>query len=345
VNGRAWPRIREVLSARDFRYLLGLRLSTQLGDGLFQAVLVGSVVFDVQKQSTAVGFAKALAILVVPYSLVGPFAGVFIDRWSRRAILVTTPLARVAFALLVIAGVHRPVPFYAGALFVLSANRFMLTTASSVVPKLVPSRDLLTANSVSTVSGTFTRFLGVVIGSAMVDPIGYTPIVVATAATWLLTSFLASRIKTDLSAKRGREESLTGDLARVVRELREGAARLIRTPRALAPIVSVTWNQFLNGIVLVIALVVFRDRFHSGVGSFSSIVGAGGVGILLGLGTVNLLEDRISRRSMIAGSFVLSGAALLAVAGVINRYDILVASLMLGLAYAWLKIPADTMTQ
>src|SRR5438094_7543328 len=114
-----WPRVKEVLSFRDFRHLLALRLTTQLGDGLFQAVLVGSVVFSPTKQSTTVGFAKALAILVVPYSCIGPFAGVFIDRWSRRAILVATPLARSALAFLVIAGVHRPVPFYAGALLVL----------------------------------------------------------------------------------------------------------------------------------------------------------------------------------------------------------------------------------
>src|SRR5256714_12780418 len=106
-------RVRDVLSRRDFRHLLGLRLTTQLGDGLSQAVLVGSVVFSPTKQSTPVGFAKALAILVIPYSSIGPFAGVFIDRWSRRMILVATPLVRAAVAFLVIWGVGAPVPFYA----------------------------------------------------------------------------------------------------------------------------------------------------------------------------------------------------------------------------------------
>jgi MFS family permease len=344
-GGGTTERFRTVLHGRDFRRLLALRLSTQLGDGLFQAVLVGTLVFSPEKQSTSVGFAKALAILVVPYSLIGPFAGVFIDRWSRRMILVATPLARAAFALLVIGGVHPAVPFYAGALFVLSANRFLLTTATSVIPKLVPADDLLTANSLSTVSGTFTRFIGVVIAGALVDRIGDAPVVVATAAVWVVTSFFAMRIQTDLSAKRTTTESLSRDLLRVTRELRAGAARLLHTPRALAPIASVTWNQFLNGLMLVIALVVFKDRFHKGVGSFSTIVGAGGVGILFGLATVNLLEGRMSRRGMIALSFALSGASLVAVAWFINRYDIFAASFVLGLAFAWLKVPADTMTQ
>jgi MFS family permease len=339
------PRVKEVLSFRDFRHLLGLRLTTQFGDGLFQAVLVGSVVFSPTKTSTTVGFAKAIAILVIPYSCVGPFAGVFIDRVSRRLILIATPLVRAAVAFLVIGGVDPPIPFYAGALLVLSANRLLLTTASSIVPRLVPSADLLMANSVSTVSGTVTRFIGIAIGGHLVDSVGYGPVIAITAASWVLTSFFASRIRTDLAPQRAPTAPVTKDLARVVGELRDGAARLLHTPRALVPISSVTWNQLLNGLMLVLSLVVFKERFKEGVGSFSTIVAAGGAGILLGLSTVGFLEGHVSRRTLMAGSFVVSGLPLLVVAPLINRYDILVVSFLLGLSFAWLKIPADTMTQ
>ena len=345
MNDGTFRRVQDVLSFRDFRYLLALRLTTQLGDGLFQAVLVGSVVFSPTKQSTTVGFAKALAILVVPYSSIGPFAGVFIDRWSRRAILVATPVARAALALLVIAGIHRPVPFYAGALLVLSANRFLLTTASSVIPRLVPSQDLLMGNSVSTVAGTFTRFIGIVIGGHLADAYGYAPVIGVTSAVWILTSLSAWAIRSDLNPRRAATRSLGQDILRVVGELRDGLHRLLRTSRALAPISSVTWNQLLNGLILVISLVVFRERFRGSVGSFSNLVAAGGVGILVGLVTVGFLDGRLSRRAMIALSFAISGVPLVAVAGIIDRYDILIVSFLLGLAFAWLKVPADTMTQ
>ena len=89
-GGGTLARARVVLSLRDFRQLVFVRLCTQFGDGLFQAVILGSVVFSPTKHSASVGVAKALAILVVPYSLVGPFAGVFIDRWPRKLILVVT---------------------------------------------------------------------------------------------------------------------------------------------------------------------------------------------------------------------------------------------------------------
>jgi hypothetical protein len=169
--------------------------------------------------------------------------------------------------------------------------------------------------------------------------------VVFASGLWLLTSFLASRIRTGLSVTRPAGESIRSDIARVTRELREGTSRLFRTSRALAPIASVTWNQFLNGLMLVISLVVLKDRFRGSVASFANLVAAGGVGILLGLATVNVLEGRMSRRAMIAVSFVVSGAPLIVVAWLINRYDILFASFLLGLSFAWLKIPADTMTQ
>jgi MFS family permease len=336
-------RAKDVLSFRDFRQLVAVRLATQFGDGLFQAVVLGSVVFSPTKHSTSVGVAKALAILVVPYSLVGPLAGVFIDRWPRKLILVVTPLVRGGLAFLAIKGTG--VPFYVGALLVLSANRFLLTTATAVIPKLVPSQDLLTANSVSTVSGTLMRFLGVAVGGPLVDAVGNGPVIIATGAAWILTSLFAVRIRTDLSPEQRPTAALTEHLARVVRELGDGARRLLHTPRALAPITSVTWNQFLNGIIFVVSLVVFRERFHSGVGSYSSIVVAGGVGVLLGLATVNPVEERFSRRTVIAASFVISGIPLILVAAAINRYDILAVSFLLGMAYSWLKITADTMTQ
>src|SRR6266540_7554428 len=153
-------RARQVLRSSDCRFLMGARLISQFADGLFQAVIVASVIFAPDKQNTAVGFAKAIAVLVVPYSVLGPFAGVFIDRWRRRRILVLTPLLRAAAILLLLPGADAAVPFYAGALVVLSANRFFLVTAGTVTPKLVSFEGLLVANSLNSVGGTLSTIVG-----------------------------------------------------------------------------------------------------------------------------------------------------------------------------------------
>ena len=112
---------RDALRHPDFRRLLGTRLVSQTADGFLQAALVASIAFSPERQNTAAGFAAASAIVIIPFSLIGPFAGVFIDRWSRRRILVIAPLLRAAPAFLVLLRPDRhAVLFYAGALWVTS---------------------------------------------------------------------------------------------------------------------------------------------------------------------------------------------------------------------------------
>ena len=131
-----------------------MRVVSQFGDGLFQAALVSAAVFSKQRQSTLSGIFWALLVIALPYSLIGPFAGVFIDRWRRKKILSISPLLRVGLVLLVLFDpTHAAVLFFGGALLVSSVNRFYLATAQTIVPRLVPVEDLLMANSLANVGG------------------------------------------------------------------------------------------------------------------------------------------------------------------------------------------------
>src|SRR5436190_2760528 len=341
----AAERAREALRSDDFRRLFGARIASQLGDGLFQAVIVASVIFSPEKQSTTVGFAKATAVLVVPYSILGPFAGVFIDRWRRRRILVVTPVLRALAALLLLPGPDAAVPFYAGALVVLSANRFFLVTAGTVTPKLVTFEDLLVANSLNSVGGTLATIVGVAVGGLLTDALGASVTIAVTVLLWLAASGVASFIRTNLSAVRGPDAPLHRELVRVVGELGDGTKRLWRTPRALGPITSYTVDQFLQGLILVISFVVFRERFKEGVGSYSFLIGASAVGGFVGLATVGWLETRMTKPAMVSAGFLVAGVPLLALSGFITGVSVLVASFFLGLGFAWKKIPIDTMVQ
>jgi predicted MFS family arabinose efflux permease len=336
-------RAREVVRARDFRVLFGSRICSQFADGLFQAVIVASVIFAPDKQDTAVGFAKATALLVLPYSLIGPFAGVFVDRWRREAILRWTPLVRAAAALLLLGGENAA--FYAGALLVLSGNRFFLVTAGTVTPKVVPADDLLVANSLNSVGGTVSTILGVAIGGWVADAAGFRVLIGACVVLWAVTSFVVGWIRTELSADRVRGERLGRAMAVVVRDFRDGIRVLGRTPRALAPIASYAYDQFLQGLILVMSFVVFKERFQEGAGSYSQLIAAGAVGGFLGLGTVGWLDTRLSRPRMVSLAFLVSGVPLVAISPFISGWTVLVASFFLGVGFAWKKVPIDTMVQ
>jgi MFS family permease len=98
-------------------------------------------------------------------------------------------------------------------------------------------------------------------------------------------------------------------------------------------------------MILVLALVVFRERFEQGVGSFSWLIGAGGVGVFAGLATVGMLDRRFSRERIVAGAFAVGGVAILLVSLLVVPWTLLLASFVVGLSFAWKKVPVDTMVQ
>ncbi len=339
-------RARGALRSPDFRRLFAIRLVSQSADGLFQAALIASIVFSPTEQSTATSFAIATLVVSLPFSLLGPFTGVFIDRWSRRRILVIAPLLRVGLVWLVLFDPESAaLAFYAGALWVLSVNRFYLATAVAVVPRLVPTEDLLIANSISTVGGTVALLVGVFVGGWLSDLAGNTIVIALAGAQWLVASGIAARIGSPLAPHHIPEAPVGDELRQVLHEFADGVSRLVHTPRALGPIVSITVDQLGQGIVLVLSLFVFRDQFEAGVASFSNLVGAGGLGVLVGILTVGALEERFAKERIVAGSFLIGGLVLIAVSLAITPVTVLFASFAVGLTFAWKKIPVDTLVQ
>jgi MFS family permease len=319
----------------------------QSADGLLLAALTASTVFDTGRHQTTTGFFLNTLIISLPFSVLGPFVGVFIDRWSRRRILAIAPLLKAGPVALVLFSPSRdPLPFFAGALLVISVNRFFLATANAVVPRVVPTEDLLAANSLATVGGTVALLVGIFAGGLLSEAAGNGPVISICAAAWLATAAIARTISSDLGPRRlGPPPALSGELDRVVHELGDGVRHLVHTPRAVGPITAITFDQFGQGVLTVLSLVVFRERFKEGVGSFSYLVGAGGVGVFLGIATVGALEQRLGKERLIAFAFAVGGACVLAVAPHITGVTVLLVSFSVGLTFAWKKIPVDTMVQ
>jgi MFS family permease len=343
-------RVQTALRSPDFRKLLWIRLCGQGGDGIFQAALVASVVFNPDQQNTAKGLLAASAVTILPFTLLGPFVGVFIDRWPRRAILTIAPLLKVAFVPLVLFDpLQWPVKifFYVGVLAVLSINRFQLAAASAVVPRLVPAEDLLIANSIATVGGTLALLVGVFVGGRIDGVIGTISVIMIAVIAWLLASMIAGRIGSDLAPMTVQEapELLRRALKRVVVETWDGASTMFRTPHAIGPIASITVDQIGQGVMLTLALVVFREQLGEGVASFSNVIGAGGIGVLLGIGTAGFLEERLTKERIVSLAFLIGGIVLIGAAATIEGPVILFVAAVLGLTFAWKKVSVDTMVQ
>ena len=132
---------RSVRALPEFRRLLELRAVSQFGDGLFNAGLAGAILFNPEREAAPWAIAGAFAVLFLPYSLLGPFAGALLDRWDRRLVLIGANTGRLALILcvaaLLTAGVG-DLPILLGALIVNGFTRFVSSGISATLPHLVP---------------------------------------------------------------------------------------------------------------------------------------------------------------------------------------------------------------
>ncbi|CAN5489451.1 MFS transporter [soil metagenome] len=164
VDARAavalWHSVRDL---PQFRRLLELRLASQFGDGLFQAALAGALLFNPDRAATPWAVAGSFAVLFLPYSLLGPFAGALLDRWDRRLVLVGANLGRllsvIAVGVLLAVGAG-DIPILCGALIVNGFTRFVASGLSAALPHVVPRGKVVTMNSVATAAGAVATFLG-----------------------------------------------------------------------------------------------------------------------------------------------------------------------------------------
>jgi MFS family permease len=353
--------LREVLAGRDFRRLFGVRLVAQFGDGLLQSALATFVLFSPERQPDAVKVAAAFAILLLPYSIIGPFAGVFLDRWRRRNVLVRANLLKALFTIpviaLVIAGNDGPLLGLA-VLIVLGIGRFVLAGLSASLPHVVAGRDLVTANALTPTSGTIASAIGALLGVVLRSALGggdRGSVIVLTCAlvAYVASAGVAVLIAVDRLGPDGTRASDT--LRGVAVGLLEGVRELRLHGEAGRAIAVVGAHRIAFGVLTAGGVLLVRYTFNtvvaadSALNEFALLTGAAAVGALVGA----IVTPGASRRW---GSVPWSVVAL-AQAGVIGiglvilgamtpSFPVLLAgSLSIGFAGQSVKVCSDTLVQ
>lgn len=357
----ALPALREVLAGRDFRRLFGVRLVGQFGDGLLQAALATFVLFSPERQPDALRVAAAFAILLLPYSVIGPFAGVFLDRWRRRTVLVRANVLKavltVPVIILVLAGNDGALLGLA-VLTVIGVGRFVLAGLSASLPHVVAGRDLVTANALTPTSGTIMSAIGALLGVALRgvlggDDFGSTVVLACAAVAYLLAAAVAHLIAPDRLGPDGRRpsDSVRGvaiGLLEGVRELRLHA----EAGRAIAVVGS---HRIAFGVLTAGGLLLVRNTFNAtqdandALAQFALLTGAAATGALIGA----ILTPAASRRwgSVTWSVFALAqagivGIALVIAGAMVPAFPVLLGgSLSLGFAGQAVKVCSDTLVQ
>lgn len=346
---------------RDFRKLFAVRLTSQTADGMFQVGLATLFFFSPEKASTAVDVATAFAVLLLPFTIVGPWAGVLLDRWRRRQVLFVGNLVRVALTatialLMVTDGVGPAV--YVLALVNLSINRFLLAALSASLPRVVDGPLLLTANSLTPTLGAAAAFVGGGIGFVLglVVPEGRArdaAALVVAAAVMACASLLATRLGKERLGPDERADAaqLRAALGTLARGLVEGARYLVarRTPAQALGIMAT--HRFLYGVTFIASILISRNLLSdptdvdAGLTTFAGVLGASAVGFMASVVLTPVLSPRVGPQRWIVLCLALATVSQLLLVVTVSHAAVLVAAGFLGLAAQGAKIAVDTIVQ
>ena len=312
----------ELLRHPRLSRLLGVRWSGQVTDGLFQSALASFVLFSPERQADALSAAVAFAVVLLPYSLVGPFVGTILDRVSRQRALLFANAARginlLVVAWLVFSG-QTGIELTVFVLIAFGINRLILAGLSAGLPLVIESKSLISANALAVTGGSVLVVLGGGLGVAirnLFDSLAVADhadamLVLIASGGYLTASLMALRL--------GRKE--IGPLPHEVKEaslkeglieMREGFAFLRTHQDAIRGILATAVQRGGITALTLTALLLQRNTFNSpdnpedGLRGFGIVLAIAGIGITIGALTAPYGVARFGRHRWIKWSMLLS---------------------------------------
>ncbi|MFI7122485.1 MFS transporter [Amycolatopsis sp. NPDC049868] len=337
---------------RDFRRLLFTRFSAHWGNGMYQAGLAGAVLFNPERAADALAMAGGFAALLLPYSIVGPFAGALLDRWDRRKVLVFASLLRSATILATAVAVGTGaagIGLFSLALASEGISRFIGSGLSASLPHVVEEKSVVAANAFAATWGSVLAVAGggCAIGLRALtgaDDSGSAWVTAVAALGGIGAAVLASGFARGLLGPSTVDEPSNPALA-VARGLADGAKAAWRTPSVTAGFLALFAHRASYGVSLLVTVLLMRNHFHAGMTGLGWMAALAGAGILVaGLLTARLIR-LFGRVRVVVGALVLAAVAQSALGLPMTIPTALLAAFLVTGAGQVLKLCVDSSVQ
>jgi MFS family permease len=293
-----------LLRRRDFALLWTASLVSVAGDWVMYAALP---FFVFTRTGSTTATAGMIAAELGPSALLGPAAGVYVDRWERKRVIVGANLAQAAavLALLLVTSGRWLWLVYVVAAAQSVAASFAQPAESALLPALVPEDDLAQANALGALNNRLARLAGVPVGGVLLGSLGLVPVVVVDAASFAVAALLVAPIATLTVARSAGERRSS-----FVRELRDGLA-LMRTDRGIVLLFAVLGLMTFGGTMLdPLQAAWVRDFLHSGADVYGTLLSVHAAFGIAGTLAVGLVARRVVAKTMIGWSCIVAATAL-----------------------------------
>ncbi len=307
---------------RDLRLLLSAGLVSLSGDWVLGIGLAYSVY---ALTGSTLASAATLLSSFVPQVVVGSVAGVFVDRWDRKRTMVVANLLLAVglLPLLLVSGADRIWVVYVVLAFESVVEVFFAPAEQALLPRVVPSDDLVAANGLNGQVQNLARLVGSAVGGIAAAAGGITTVALADGATFLVAAWLVSRIRTpgraevqegsDAAADADAGAVVRGRFAALVDEWKVGLEATWHSPVIRALVVFTLITSAGEGIMGTLFAPYVREVLHSGAGIYGVIAGVQAIGGILGGFLVAAVATRWSPTLMLSVGAVVFGLVDLAI--------------------------------
>jgi DHA3 family macrolide efflux protein-like MFS transporter len=330
--------IRQALAIPSFRKLWLAQVVSIFGDFLALYAVLSEMSFKMHASARAITLVSVSYLL--PLALIGPLAGVFVDRWDPKRTMVVSDLSRAALALgLVISGA--PWHIYLVFVAISAFSSFFMPARSVVLPQIVPKEGLLSANAAIQQTMQMVQMASPAIAGALVGWAGPSSCYYLDSASFVFSGLMIWSMT--IPARPAHENQ---HVSSVLGSLFSGMRYILTNPVMSFVILSIAAGTFAISAFGSLIAVFVRDVLHANTYLFGALGSLIGAGMLLGGVAVTPLARRVKEKAHLVNAGILAcGISIGTIAFIPSRVVAVLGCLGLGLGASLLIIPAMALMQ
>lgn len=305
---------RGLLINRNFALLAVGQAISNMGDFVYSTTLL---VWVFILTHSAAAISGVLIAQYTPVFLLGPIAGVFVDRWNRRQTMIVSDLIRAAVALLpfVVPAFLRLPTIYTSVFLIAAFSRFFMPARSGLLQVIVSDKQQPQAASITQATFALSFIIGPAIASPLYFAVGPLIACIINAVSFLVSALClwyirASKEELHPYAAGKNTEQLAGGIRPVIRELLAGFHFVART-RVLLVVTFLALIAMLGAGALNALDIIFVNRnLHASAALYGPLTAAGGIGTLIGAICLGFVAKKVAPKYILTGCVFLLGVGL-----------------------------------
>lgn len=261
--------------------------------------------------------AKLLFFVVIPVFVIGPIAGVYIDRWDRKRVLVISDILRGILVLLIpffILFFKSFIPVYISVFLIFSITRFFFISRMAIIPDIVPRDMLLVANTLSDTARMIVAFIGIGVAGLIIERVGAIKGFYINSLTYFISALFITNMVVKKIISQFKEGILKAreEIKRVIRksvwhEIKEGIRFIVEHKEMKFVTADFFFLMAGTGAVSCVIIVFIQEAFGSVTKDLSILFMFLGLGALCGTVLYGRFGQRLRKEKVISICMLLSG--------------------------------------